>query len=85
MEYSGSKLNQAPWQAFTVSKGTTKGTFTNEVAANKVLRAVAALTLTVKFKDGVTSDLVIQMAAGDDIAFDQTVLDVTTTAEALLA
>ncbi|MDX1784207.1 MAG: hypothetical protein R3361_08620, partial [Aequorivita vladivostokensis] len=65
MEHSGVNYNYAPWQLFTISKSTVDSgiSFTDEPAANKVLRAQAALTLTVKFIDS-TPDLSFDLAAG---------------------
>lgn len=80
----GVKGNKDLVQIFVISSDTKKGTFTDEPATNKILRANADLTLTVKFNDG-TANFVVAILAGDDYGLSEKVDTVTTTAEALLA
>ena len=78
--------NFTQWQFFTVSKTTKVATvsFTDEPATNKILMATATGTVTVSFTDG-TSDITFDVTAGQIIAFDETVSDVSTSATAVLA
>ena len=83
-QVKGVKGNSNMVQVYTIGSDTILGTFTDEPATDKILHAVADLTLTVKFNDG-TADLVVAISAGDDFGFGQTVATITTTAGALLA
>lgn len=70
-------------QVFTLGNNTKQGTFTDEPAADRIIHALADLTLTVKFKNG-AANLVVAIKEGDDFGLDSTVDTITTTAAALL-
>jgi len=78
-------FNKTLLQVFSLSKFTVQGTLANEPATDKIVHAVADLTLTVQFFDDSVPDLVVGMAAGSDFGLDSTVELISTSAAALLS